>query len=208
MHRPKGVEMTEGKTSGEIAAEETAKAAEEEATRIAAEEEGDESNEGKDDLEATNKRLLSESIKNKKGRQKAEKELEKIREEKLSADEKKDLRIKKLEEEKLESDRQLKDSSVDSMITNYASTLGFQDLDVVKLIARKDLDDEDEISEADVKSVIDSIAKEKPYLLGGGDTTKVGLGNFEGGNNPPKEEKTLDERFGDALKAGMQRNEL
>ena len=203
LHRPKGVEMTEEKTSEEIAAEE-AKAAEEEAAKIAAEE-GNESNEDKDDLEATNKRLLSESIKNKKGRQKAEKELDKIREEKLSADEKKDLKLTEEKERADAAEAKLKDSNLNSMIVSYASTLGFQDLDVVKLIARKELDGEDEISEADVKSVIDSIAKEKPYLLGGGDTTKVGAGNFEGGKKV-EEEETIDDRFRKALQQGRERN--
>jgi len=201
LQRPKGDEMSEGKTSEEIAAEEAA----EEAAKIAAEEAAkkaeEEGNESNDDLEATNKRLLSESIKNKKGRQKAEKELEKIREEKLSADEKKDLKIKKLEEEKLESDQKLKAGNLDSMITNYASTLGFQDLDVVKLIALKDLADEEEVTEADVKSVIDSIAKDKPYLLGGSDTTKVGAGNFEGGNQT-QGEKSADEMLKDIMVKG------
>ncbi len=196
--------MTEGKTSEEIAAEETAKAAEEEAAKIAAEE-GNESNEDKDDLEATNKRLLSESIKNKKGRQKAEKELDKIREEKLSADEKKDLKLKQESDRADTAEAKLKDSRVDSLITGYASTLGFQDIEVVKLIALKELGGEDEISEADVKGVIDSIAKEKPYLLGSGDTTKVGAGNFEGGNKV-KEEETIDDRFKKALQRGRERN--
>ena len=204
LQRPKGVEMTEEKTSEEMAAEKAAKTAEEEAAKIAAEE-GNESNENKDDLEATNKRLLSESIKNKKGRQKAEKELEKIREEKLTADEKKDLRIKELEKEKEESNSKLKQTNIDSMIVSYASTLGFQDLDVVKLIARKELDDEEEISEADVKSVIDSIAKEKKYLLGGSETTDVGKGNFEGGKKIEGEE-TIDDRFKKALQQGRTRN--
>ena len=204
MQRPKGVEMTEGKTTEEIAAEEAAKTAEEEAAKKA-EEEGNESNENKDDLEVTNKRLLSESIKNKKGRQKAEKELEKIREEKLSADEKKDL---KLTEEKNRADAaeaKLKDSNLNSMIVSYASTLGFQDLDVVKLIARKELDDGEEVSKEDVKSVIDSIAKEKSYLLGGSETTDVGKGNFEGGKKIESEE-TIDDRFRKALQQGRTRN--
>ena len=85
-----------------------------------------------------------------------------------------------------------------SMILGYASTLGFQDLDVVKLIALKDLADEDEISEADVKAVIDSIAKDKPYLLGSEDTTKVGAGNFEGGTKT-EGEKTADELLKDVI---------
>ena len=143
-------------------------------------------------LSEKEKKAISESRKYQNRAQKAEKELDKIREEKLSADEKKDLKIKQLEDAKLEADKKLKDSNVDSMILSYASTLGFQGLDEVKLLALKELGDEDEISEADVKGVIDSIAKDKPYLLGGGDTTKVGAGNFEGGNTQ-KGEKTADE---------------
>ena len=87
------------------------------------------------------------------------------------------------------------------MILGYASTLGFQDLDVVKLIARKELDDEDEISEEDVKAVIDSIAKDKKYLLGESQTTDVGKGNFEGGGKP-EGEKSADEMLQDAMIKG------
>lgn len=192
--------MPEGKTSEEIAAEEAAKTAEEEAAKIAAEEDN-ESNEGKEDFEATSKRLLAESIKNKKGRQKAEKELDEIREEKLSADEKKDLKLEQESKRADAAEAKLEDSKVDSMIMGYASTLGFQDLDVVKLIALKELGDEDEISEVDVKGVIDSIAKDKAYLLGSGDTTKVGAGNFESGTKQ-KEEKTANEMLQEAMRKG------
>ena len=171
---------------------------EEKSEEESSEEESNESSEKKEDLEVTNKRLLSESIKNKKGRQKAEKELEKIREAKLSEDEKKDLKLKQEAERADTAEAKLKASNVDTMIMGYASTLGFQDLDVVKLIAKKELGDEDEISEDDVKSVIDSIAKEKAYLLSGSDTTKVGAGNFEGGKKI-EGEKTADEMLKDVI---------
>lgn len=145
------------------------------------------------------KSLRTESIKNKKRAQKAEKELGKIRQDKLSDDEKKDLKIKQLEKDKEDADKKVIDSKVDSMILGYASTKGFQDLDVVKLIARKELDSEDEISEEDVKSVIDSIAKDKKYLLGGEETTPVGKGNFEGSSKPEKD-KNADELLLDEFK--------
>ena len=160
------------------------------------------------ELSEKEKKAIGESKKYQKRAQKAEKELEKIQEEKLSADEKKDIKIKKLEEDKLEADRKLKESNVDSMILEYANTLGFRDIDVVKVLVKQELVEDEEVSADDIKGMIDSIAKEKSYLLGSEDTTKVGAGNFEGGTKPPEGEKTLDERFGDALKAGMQRNEL
>ena len=188
MQRPKGGVMPEEEKNEDKGNEEEEKNSEEENS-----EEEDQAN---DDLV---KSLKTESIKNKKRAQKAEKELEAIRQTKLSDDEKKDLKIKQLEKDKEDADRKVRDSNVNSMIMGYASTLGFQDLDVVKLIALKELGDEDEISEADVKSVIDLIAKDKPYLLGSGDTTKVGPGNFESGGKP-EGEKNIDEMFGDMIK--------
>ena len=199
LHRPKGGVMPEEEKTTEEGKEE------EKSEEESSEEESNESSEKKEDLEVTNKRLLSESIKNKKGRQKAEKELEKIREAKLSEDEKKDLKLKQEAERADTAEAKLKASNVDTMIMGYASTLGFQDLDVVKLIAKQELGDEDEISKDDVKSVIDSIAKEKPYLLDGSETTKVGPGNFEGGAKVEKEE-TIDDRFKKALQRGRTRN--
>ena len=178
LQRPKGVEMTEEEKNENKEGNEEEENSEEENS--------EEENQQKEKDDGLVKSLKTESIKHKKRAQKAEKELEKVREEKLTADEKKDLRIKELEKEKEESNSKLKQTNIDSMIVSYASTLGVQDLDVVKLIARKELDDEDEISEADVKSVIDSIAKEKKYLLGGSETTDVGKGNFEGGQKIDK----------------------
>lgn len=151
-----------------------------------------------DVLSDKEKKAIGESKKYQKRAQKAEKELDKIREEKLSADEKKDLKIKQLQDDKLEADRKLRDSNLDSLILNYASTLGFQDLDVVKLIALKELDDEDEVTKEDVEAVIDSIAKDKAYLLGGSDTTDVGKGNFKGGTKID-EEKNPDEMLREAM---------
>ena len=174
--------------------ETTEETKEEETTEEVVEEEEDQSK----DKELV-KSLRTESIKNKKRAQKAEKELDKIRQDKLSDDEKKDLKIKQLEKEKEDADNKLKDSEVDGMILGYASTIGFQDLEVVKLIARKELGDEDEISEEDVKGVIDSIAKDKKYLLGESQTTDVGKGNFKGGDKP-EGEKTADDLLADEFK--------
>lgn len=196
MHKPKGGNMPDDiKTSEEIAAEEAAKLAEEEAAKKAAEEDA-----SKDDdvLSEKEKKAISESRKYQKRAQKAEKELEKIQQDKLSDDEKKDLKIKKLEDDNLEAENKLKDSDLDSMILGYASTLGFQNLDDIKMFARQELADEEDVSKADVKSVIDSIVKEKPYLLGDADTTKVGPGNFPGGNQP-EGEKSPDEMLRDAM---------
>ena len=160
----------------------------------------------KDDvLSEKEKKAISESRKYQNRAQKAEKALKKIQDEKLSENEKKDLKLKEEKDRADTAEAKLKNSDLDSMILGYASTLGFQDLDVVKLIARKELANEEEISEEDVKSVIDLIAKEKKYLLGESGTTDVGKGNFEGGKKI-KGDETIDDRFRKALQQGRTRN--
>ncbi len=169
------------------------------------EESTEESTEEVIELSEKEKKAISESRKYQNRAQKAEKALEKIRGEKLSEDEKKDLKLIEEKNRADEAETKLKDSNLNSMILEYASTLGFKDLDVVKLIARKELEGDEDISQADVKLVIDSIAKDKKYLLGSDETTVVGKGNFEGGKKI-EEEETINDRFKKALQQGRNRN--
>ncbi len=152
----------------------------------------DESKEESTELSEKEKKAISESRKYQNRAQKAELALKKIQDEKLSEDEKKDLKIKKLEDGKLESDRQLKESKIDTIIMKYANSLGFKDIDIVKLLVKQELVQDEDVSDVDIKAMIDSIAKEKSYLLGGSETTDVGKGNFEGGKRV-EGKKTADE---------------
>ena len=126
-----------------------------------------------------------------------EAELKKLKDEKLSDSEKKDSRIKELEKQVDALTEEGKNIKLDSSILGIASTKGFKYLDVVLLLAKKELASEEEIDEKTIEKIVDQIAKEKPELLSGGEITTPGAGNRQ--KQELEGKKTPDEMFGDFL---------
>jgi len=127
---------------------------------------------------------------------KVQEELKKIENEKLSDSEKKEKKIAELEKSLVDIQTEYKDKEIDNLILTVASGKNFADMEVVKLLAKKELDSEDDVDKKIVEKIIDKIAKDKPYLVSGKSTTS-GSGNFPKKNL--KGEKTDDEAFGDFL---------
>jgi len=123
--------------------------------------------------------------------------LKKIEDEKLTVTEKDKKKILELEKSLVDIQTEYKDKEVDNLILTVASGKNFADLDVVKLLAKAELASEEDVDQKTVESVIDKIAKSKPYLIKEAEPGKPGSGNFakkdlEGG-------KTPDEMMGDFL---------
>ncbi len=170
----------------------------------------DDSDDTQDDVKTYSeddyKKLQTESINRKKKLDELKIENEKFKKDKLTESELKDLKIKELEADKDAAVKSKKDADVNAMITSQASTKGFGDFDVAILIIKDELKLEEDITEVTIKKAVDKVAKDKPYLIGGEDT-KINAGNFKKGTKP-NEEKSIDERFGDALRKGLGRNIL
>jgi len=126
-----------------------------------------------------------------------EAELKKLKDEKLSDSEKKDSRIKDLEKEVENLKEEGKNIKLDSSILGIASTKGFKYLDVVLLLAKKELASEEEIDEKTIEKIVDQIAKEKPELLSGSEIVTPGAGNRE--KQELEGKKTPDEMMGEFL---------
>ena len=129
-----------------------------------------------------------------------EAELKKLKDEKLSDSEKKDSRIKDLEKEVENLKEEGKNIKLDSSILGIASTKGFKYLDVVLLLAKKELASEEEADEKTIEKIVERIAKEKPELLSGGEIVTPGAGNRE--KQELKGKKNANEILADFLKRG------
>ena len=168
------------------------------------EDSSNESEENEELNEANYKKLQSESIKRKislrekdKKLGEVEAELKKLKDEKLSDSEKKDSRIKELEKQVEALTEEGKSIKLDSSILGIASTKGFKYLDVVLLLAKKELASEEEADDKTIEKIVDQIAKEKPELLSVGEITTPGAGNRE--KQELESKKTPDEMFGEFL---------
>jgi len=126
-----------------------------------------------------------------------EAELKNLKNEKLSDSEKKDSRIKELEKQVEALTEEGKSIKLDSSILGIASTKGFKYLDVVLLLAKKELASEEDADEKTIERIVDQIAKEKPELLSGGEITTPQPGNREKQDLEGK--KTPDEMMGEIL---------
>ncbi|MBM3283294.1 hypothetical protein FJY90_03480 [Candidatus Gottesmanbacteria bacterium] len=127
-----------------------------------------------------------------------EAELKKLKDEKLSDSEKKDLRINELEKQVEALTEEGKIIKLDSSILGIASTKGFKYLDVVLLLAKKELASEEEADEKTIEKIVERIAKEKPELLSGGEIVTVGAGNRE--KRDLEESKDPDVMFGEMIR--------
>lgn len=125
----------------------------------------------------------------KRKRLEVEAKLKELEDAKLSDSEKKDKKITELEKDLVDIQTEYKEKEIDNLILTVASGKNFADMEVVKLLAKKELDSEEEPDQKTVEKVIDKIAKEKPYLISEKEPGIPGSGNFpkkgtEGGKTP------------------------
>ncbi len=143
------------------------------------------------------KKYRIDKAKLKADKEKIQADLKKLEDAKLSDSEKDKKKIIELEKSLVDIQTEGKDKDIDNLILTVASGKNFADMEVVKLLAKKELDDEEDVDKKTVEKVIDKIAKEKPYLISEKEPGIPGGGNFpkknvEGG-------KTPDEMMGDFL---------
>jgi len=136
----------------------------------------------------------------KRKRLEVEAELKKLRDEKLSDSEKKDRKIIELDKQLVDIQTEYKEKEIDNLILTVASGKNFADMEVVKLLAKKELEDEEDPDQKTVEKVIEKIAKEKPYLISEGESGKSGSGNFA--KKGMESEKDPDVLFGEMIRQG------
>jgi len=133
----------------------------------------------------------------KKKRLEIEAKLKELEDAKLSDTEKQQKKIVELEKDLVDIQTEYKEKVIDNLILTVASGKNFADMEVVKLLAKKELEDEEDPDQKAVEKVIEKIAKDKPYLI------KEGEPGISGGGNFPKKNveggKTPDEMMSDFL---------
>jgi len=124
------------------------------------------------------KKYRTDKAKLKKDYEKAQADLKKIEDEKLTETEKDKKKVIELEKKLVDIQTEYKDKEIDNLILTVASGKNFADMEVVRLLAKKELASEDDIDDKVVGKVLDKIAKEKPYLIKSDKSTTAGSGNF------------------------------
>ena len=114
----------------------------------------------------------------KKEFEKVQKQLKEIEDAKLTDSEKDKKAITDLEKKLVDIQTEYKDREIDNLILTVASGKNFIDLETVKLLAKKELADEEDIDKKVVEKVLDKLAKDKPYLLKSNSSSAPGSGNF------------------------------
>lgn len=125
-------------------------------------------------------------------------DLKKIEDAKLTDAEKDKGKIAELEKKLVDIQTEYKDKETDNLILTVASGKDFVDMEAVKLFAKKELDSEEDIDEKVVGKVLDKLAKDKPYLIKGKETSTAGSGNFS--KTGMEGQKDPDEQFGQMIK--------
>jgi alanyl-tRNA synthetase len=135
--------------------------------------------------EAFVKSLQTESILRKKKITELEKKLKTFEDEKLTEAEKDKKKIKELEEERDRLKAEQKDKSTDNLILTVANGKNFADMEVVKMLVKKELEAEEEITKESVEKVVEKLAKDKPFLVSSSTNVNPSSGNFAKNNNEP-----------------------
>jgi len=142
------------------------------------------------------KKYRTDKAQLKKDFEKIQKQLKEIEDAKLTDSEKDKKKIADLEKKLTDIEAKGKEKDIENLIVTAAAGKNFADLEVVKLLAQKELASEEDIDGKVVAKILDKIAKEKPYLIKS-DTTTASGGNFE---KRDMEGKTPDDMFGEFLK--------
>jgi len=139
--------------------------------------------------------VVAESIKRKKKNEKLEADLKAIEDLKLTEAEKDKKKIKELEDALALERGSAKARDIDNMILTAASGKNFNDMDIVKMLAKKELESEEEVTKETVDKILNNIEKSKPYLIASG-TTNPSSGNFaKTDKDPAKDADKLMSEF-------------
>ncbi|MDD5551208.1 MAG: hypothetical protein PHS34_08115 [Candidatus Omnitrophica bacterium] len=143
------------------------------------------------------KAVVSESITRKKKINDLEKKLKAFEDEKLTETEKKDKKIAEMEKQLVDLQTEQKDKEIDNLILTVANGKNFNDMEIVKMLAKKELDSEEEVTKEAVEKIIDKLAKDKPYLVSSESVVNPSLGNF--GKTDKEPAKDINKMFSDVL---------
>ena len=143
------------------------------------------------------KKYRTDKAKYKKDYEKIQADLKKIEDAKLSDTEKDKNTIIELEKQLVDLQTEQKDKDIDNLILTVANGKNFNDMEIVKMLAKKELDSEEEVTKEAVEKIVDKLAKDKPYLVSSEGGVNPSLGNFSKKNNEPA--KDANEMFGDFL---------
>ncbi len=137
------------------------------------------------------KAVVSESITRKKKINDLEKKLKAFEDEKLTETEKKDKKIAEMEKQLVDLQTEQKDKEIDNLILTVANGKNFNDMEIVKMLAKKELDSEEEVTKEAVEKIIDKLAKDKPYLVSSEGGVNPSSGNFGKQNKEAKTDPML-----------------
>ena len=149
-------------------------------------------------LKAEAKKYRQDKAALKKEYEETQAKLTALEAEKLSDVEKKEKRIAELEKILADKESAIKNKELDALITEAISDKGIVDKDVVKLLIRAELENEEDKDIKVVSKVTDKILKEKPYLVSS-NLVNPSSGNFAKQDNEPA--KNPDAMFGEFLKS-------
>ena len=113
----------------------------------------------------------------KKQFEEAKAKLEALEAEKLTETEKDKKRIAELEKALSDINNTIKAKDIDNLILKAITGKNLVDADTAALLIKKELEGEEEVNEASVNKAIDTLIKNKPFLVGG-TSANVSDGNF------------------------------
>ena len=112
--------------------------------------------------------------------------LEALEAEKLTDAEKKEKKIAELEKRLVDIQTETKEKEIDNLILTAAAGRNFVDIKVVQTLIKDELQGVEEVDEKVINKVIDTLAKEKPFLISSG--ASPSKGNFEKTDKEPKKD--------------------
>ena len=116
---------------------------------------------------------------------------------KLTETEKDKNKIIDLEKKLVDIQTEYKYKEIDNLILTVASSKNFNDLEIVKMLVKKELESEEEVNNKVIEKIVDKIIKDKPYLISSG-TVNPSFGNF--GKKDMEGKKDINEMFGEMIK--------
>ena len=147
--------------------------------------------------EAFVKSLQTESILRKKKINDLEKKLKAFEDEKLTEGEKKDKKIADLEKQYIDLQTEQKDKDIDNLILTVANGKNFNDIEVVMMVVKKELENEEEPDKKTIEKIVEKLIKDKPYLVSSGSPANPSSGNFP--KTDKETAKDVNQMMGDFL---------
>ena len=116
---------------------------------------------------------------------------------KLTETEKDKKHITELEKQLADINGNIKAAGIDNLILKNSVGKNFVDIDVVSMLAKKELEAEETIDDKAVAMVIDNLIKAKPFLVASGTPANPSSGNFAEQDRQPA--KNVDQMMADFL---------